>query len=162
MLSVPPEAHQHIRSMRGPCVRGGCIRSRCCSQQVFPHQAYLMATVAPSAVSTVRTAGCLDNPLTPFESPAGAQLLRFDIRKPGSSCVPRPVHTLPEGDAFVALAPMRCATSARHDGQPEHLLAAATLRCIMLLDLRRPQQALLKWPHGDLSSLTSLPWHVQS
>ena len=49
----------------------------------------------------------------------------------------------------MALAPMCPATSARQD---RHLLAASTLRCVMLLDLRRPQQALLKWPHSAYPS----------
>ena len=77
--------------------------------------------------------------------PAGAQLLRYDIREPGLRCTPRPIHILPEGDAFVALAPMCSATSALQD---RRLLAASTLQSVLLLDLRRPHQALLKWPHG--------------
>ena len=82
---------------------------------------------------------------TSYLYPAGTQLLRYDIRKPGVRCTARPVHTLPEGDAFVALALMCSATSALQD---RRLLAACTLQSILLLDLRRPQQALLKWPHG--------------
>lgn len=76
---------------------------------------------------------------------AGAELLRYDIRKPGAACTPRPVHRLPEGDAFVALARLR-----HHASCSRHLLAATTLDCVLLLDLRKPGQALLKWPHGTL------------
>ena len=86
---------------------------------------------------------------------AGAQLLRFDIRKPGIICVPRVIHSLPEGDAFVALAPLHQRSSAAQAQQGQHLLAASTLDCIMLMDLRRPGQALLKWPHGAIQHPTS-------
>jgi hypothetical protein len=61
---------------------------------------------------------------------------------------------LSDGDAFVALAAPGAAPGARMGGTGEgragfqHLLAAATLREVLLLDLRRPDQALLKWAHG--------------
>ena len=82
---------------------------------------------------------------------AGAQLLRYDIRRPGARCRPRAIHRLPDQDAFVALAPSRARAPACPEAQPAAscLLAAATLDYVLLLDLRRPSQALLKWPHGD-------------
>jgi hypothetical protein len=83
---------------------------------------------------------------------SGAQLLRFDIRKPGIVCVPRAIHSLPEGDAFVALGPLQQDSLAAQAQLGQQLLAASTLDCVMLMDLCRPGQALLKWPHGVL-------WH---
>ena len=90
---------------------------------------------------------------------AGAQLLRYDIRQPGARCQPRAIHRLPEQDTFVALAPSRSHAMACPEAQQAAscLLAASSLDCVLLLDLRRPSQALLKWPHGDL--LRSAPLH---
>lgn len=87
---------------------------------------------------------------------AGATLLRYDLRRPGAAAAPRKLHVLSDGDAFVALAaPGAGAQGARSGGgrgaSPagfRNLLAAATLREVLLLDLRRPDQALLKWAHG--------------
>ena len=104
---------------------------------------------------------------------AGAQLLRYDIRQPGARCQPRVIHRLPDQDAFVALAPcLRDHAMACPEAQQAAscLLAASSLDCMLLLDLRRPSQALLKWPHGDAlplcpgSILLGLPmcgWPVQ-
>ena len=91
---------------------------------------------------------------------AGAQLLRYDIRQPGARCQPRAIHRLPEQDTFVALAPS-CRNHAMAHPEARQaascLLAASSLDCVLLLDLRRPSQALLKWPHGDM--LRSAPLH---
>ena len=91
---------------------------------------------------------------------AGAQLLRYDIRQSGARCQPRVIHRLPDQDAFVALAPS-CRKHAMACPEAQQtascLLAASSLDCVLLLDLRRPSQALLKWPHGDM--LRSAPRH---
>ena len=86
---------------------------------------------------------------------AGATLQRYDLRRPGTSALPRTLHVLSDGDAFVALAaPGAGAPGARLGSRGDapagfrHLLAATTLREVLLLDLRLPDQALLKWAHG--------------
>ena len=99
---------------------------------------------------------------------AGAQLLRYDIRQPSARCQPRSIHRLPDQDAFVALAPshrnhaMVCPEALQ---AASCLLAASSLDCVLLLDLRRPSQALLKWPHGDMLCSAQLqqglPMHGQ-
>ena len=99
----------------------------------------------------------------PEESPwcakSGDVLLRYDLRRPGAACTPpRTLHTLQEGDAFMALAAASDPAGAAESGFVcglgiAHLLAASTLKEVLLLDLRRPQQALLKWAHGALRVL---------
>jgi hypothetical protein len=59
----------------------------------------------------------------------------------------RKLHVLEEGDAFVALA-----TPQGLAAEQQHLLAASTLREVLLLDLRRPYQALMRWQHGAAHS----------
>lgn len=55
------------------------------------------------------------------------------------------MHILDEGDAFVALA----APQQEHNAEQCHLMAASTLKEVVLLDLRRPNQALMRWNHGE-------------
>ncbi|KAK9784602.1 hypothetical protein WJX73_002813, partial [Symbiochloris irregularis] len=68
---------------------------------------------------------------------AGPSLLRHDTH---SSVPPVCVHYRTSGDAFVSLA-VPC-------GDKQHLLAAATMRHVLLLDVRRAAQPLLMWQHG--------------
>ena len=85
---------------------------------------------------------------------AGATLQCYHLRRPGQAAsAPRVLHRLAPDDAFVALAcPVSGGGSAAYTGGQSssfpHLLAASTLREVLLLDLRRPGRALLKWAHG--------------
>ncbi len=87
----------------------------------------------------------------------GQQLLQYDI-KPEGPPTPRTLHTLAPDDAFVALArPARAPAGAGSPGVA-HLVAASTLKEVLLMDLRRPGQALLRWHHGAHSLLLGQWW----
>ena len=78
----------------------------------------------------------------------GQRLLRYDISMPGAAAIPRTLHTLAHGNAFVALAAPDGGLGGHVSPDQAHLLAASTLKEVLLLDLRRPGQALLRWNHG--------------
>ncbi|BDA46797.1 hypothetical protein COCOBI_09-2500 [Coccomyxa sp. Obi] len=78
----------------------------------------------------------------------GQQLLQYDISMPEGTPTPRTLHTLADGDAFVALARPDRALAGPGNHGVAHLLAASTLKEVLLMDLRRPGQALLRWHHG--------------
>ncbi len=83
----------------------------------------------------------------------GEQLLQYQIRGRGPAGPPRRLHRLEEGDAFVAISGANSPSGSGDAGQ-NHLLAASTLREVLLMDLRRPGQALLRWQHGENDLLT--------
>ena len=96
---------------------------------------------------------------------AGANLLRYTLRRPSQAAsAPRVLHRLAKDDAFVALAcPAGPESCSAYSGSglcatAPNLLAASTLREVLLLDLRRPGRALLKWAHGAFPAPACHAW----
>ena len=86
---------------------------------------------------------------------AGTRVMQHNVRllKP-QPCV---MHARPAGDLLVSLAaPEPFSSVPGQHGRGAQLLAACSMRAVVLLDLRRPSEPLLLWHHRALSACTAL------
>ena len=146
--SPAPPALQHIRhsshhllpprlcSFHQLAVRG-CLAEHVCNGRLQAPSSTLLRLL--TAIQPLRS-----DPV----APVGTRILQHNVRL----AEPQPVivHMRPAGDLLTSLAvPSAMDIASGSLPRSRHLLAAASLRSVILLDLQRPTEPLLVWHHGE-------------